>query len=271
MENDENKDLLLEEISEYYSSEATDDDIIAEQPENEPEPKIITANHTDDEEDEQPEDSENTDEYDESDNNADCSGNSKMFFIISAAVALSVLLSVFFAGILSYKDEEDINYRFSHIQTSSKKYSNAQERINLVNDEITALEDEIAEKQAELNTITEYESNTGTIKSKQNSLSAELKELQNTVKNKEKVLSDLENSIKKKMPSIITLTPGLYTVGENLFSGSYNAVGDGSIVVSSANGGAILNTSLTSDAVSFTLEDGNIVKLETKAVFNRIQ
>ena len=85
------------------------------------------------------------------------------------------------------------------------------------------------------------------------------------------MLSDLENSIKKKMPSIITLTPGLYTVGENLFSGSYNAVGDGSIVVSSANGGAILNTSLTSDAVSFTLEDGNIVKLETKAVFNRIQ
>ena len=118
MENDENKDLLLEEISEYYSSEATDDDIIAEQPENEPEPKIITANHTDDE-DEQPEDAENTDEYDESDNNADCSGNSKMFFIVSAAVALSVLLSVFFAGILSYKDEEDINYRFSHIQTSS--------------------------------------------------------------------------------------------------------------------------------------------------------
>ena len=119
--------------------------------------------------------------------------------------------------------------------------------------------------------INEYESNTGTIKSKQSALDSELKELNSSVKNKEKVLSDLENSASRKIPSMVTLTPGLYTVGENLFSGNYNAMGDGAIVVSSSNGGAKINTTLTSDAVSFTLEDGDIVKLETKAVFSRVQ
>lgn len=274
MENEENKDLLAEEISEYYKNIPDDtfpDGCIEEKTieQSNTSMPIVTPNP------------DTADEFAVSENDKENieddtflteeKQNSKMFFIVSAAIAAAVLLSVFFAGILSYKDEEDVNYKFSHMQTSSKKYANAQERINLINEEITELEDEIAEKQTELNTITEYESNTGEIKSKQNVLNANLKELQNTEKNKEKQLSDLESSVKSKIPTMITLTPGLYTVGENLISGNYNAVGDGAIVVSSASGGAKINTSLNSDAISFTLENGDIIKLETKAVFSRIQ
>ncbi len=277
MEKDNDKDLLYEEIADYYSNSDEEDKELPIADEDIPsaDEDIAPADEKNKAEEtiEIPQQTSNTEVSDEDDDEEDApqKPNDKTFFIISAAVALSVLLSVFFAGILSYKSEEDINYRFSRIQTTSKKYSRAQEKINLTNDEITALEDEIAEKQSELNTITEYESNTGTIKSKQSALDSELKELNSSVKNKEKVLSDLENSASRKIPSMVTLTPGLYTVGENLFSGNYNAMGDGAIVVSSSNGGAKINTTLTSDAVSFTLEDGDIVKLETKAVFSRVQ
>lgn len=278
MEKDNDKDLLYEEIADYYSNSDEEDEELPIADEDIPsaDEDIAPADEENKAEEtiESPQQTSNTEvSYEDEDEEDDTpqKPNDKMFFIISAAVALSVLLSVFFAGILSYKSEEDINYRFSRIQTTSKKYSRAQEKINLTNDEITALEDEIAEKQSELNTITEYESNTGTIKSKQSALDSELKELNSSVKNKEKVLSDLENSVSRKIPSMVTLTPGLYTVGENLFSGNYNAMGDGAIVVSSSNGGAKINTTLTSDAVSFTLDDGDIVKLGTKAVFSRIQ
>lgn len=280
MENND-KELLEDEISEYYNRKESEelsgyyDDMTPEYtplPNDKPnEPIIISVNHSDAPIEEPTAEQSKDEETEETDDESDHKANDKSFFNISAAVSVAVLLSVFFAGILSYKDEEDINYKFSHVQTSSKKYSNAQERINLVNGEITELEDEIAEKQTELNTITEYESNTGEIKSKQNVLNAELKDWQNAVSAKEKTLAELDKNIKKKLPSMITLSPGLYTVGENIFSGNYNAVGDGSIVVSSANGGAKINTSLTSEASSFSLDDGDIIKLETKAVFNKIQ
>lgn len=275
MENENEKDFLLEEISDYYSKEPdfTEEEMkLSAENEVEFEPSVPTAPPPvpkPAEENSVAHDEEENEEIDE-ENTEETAPNNKMFYILSAAIAFSVLLSVFLAGILCYKNEEDVNFRFSHIQTTSNKYSNAQEKINLVNEEISVLEDELTETQSELNTLTEYESNTGVIKSKQNVLKDELDDLNDTVTKKEKALSDIENSIKKKLPTMVTLTPGLYTVGENLFSGNYSAVGDGAILISSSSGSAIVNTTLTSEEVSFTLNDGDIVKLGTKAVFNRI-
>lgn len=271
MENGKDKDFILEEISEYYSKEP---DFTEEE--------AAIASKTEDCSPTAPthvQNTENTGVTGEtaseniSESNAQPSSdapNDKLFYILSAAIAFSVLLSVFLTGILCYKNEEDINFKFSHMQSTSSKYAGAQEKINLTNEEISVLEDELSEIRSELNTITEYESNTGVIKSKQNVLKTELDDLNSTITSKEKALSDIENSIRKKLPSMLTLTPGLYTVGENLLSGSYSAVGDGAIVVSSSAGSAIVNTMLTSEAASFTLNDGDIVKLGTKAVFNRI-
>lgn len=275
MENEKEKDFLLEEISDYYSQEPdfTEEEMkLSAENEIEFEPSVQPASPPVQKTPEENADIKEEEEREELDEAFDeeAAPNDKMFYILTAAIAFSVLLSVFLVGILRYKSEEDVNFRFSHIQTSSNKYSNAQERINLVNEEISALEDELTETQSELNTLTEYESNTGVIKSKQNVLKDELDTLNDTAKKKEQALSDIENSIKKKLPTMVTLTPGLYTVGENIFSGNYSAVGEGAILISSSTGSAIVNTTLTSEAVSFTLNNGDIVKLGTKAVFNRI-
>ena len=194
-----------------------------------------------------------------------------IFFIVPAAAAFIVLLCVFFAGIFSNKAEEDINFELAKIRDTSQKYAEAQKNINDGNSAIEDLNKEISEKQAELNTITEYESNTGELKSKLNVLNDEMNDLNNEISSREESISDLDSSISKKSSLPFNLTPGVYTAGKNVITGSFNVTGDGILTVSTSDGSLKINTVLTSEPFTCQLNDGDILKLETNAAFVSVQ
>lgn len=190
-----------------------------------------------------------------------------LFFSLTSAASLVILAVVFFIGASVYKAEEDINFELAHIRDSSEQYEDAQKRIEDANEDIQKLSSEIEEKQAELNTITEYESNTGELKSRLNVLTEEMNDLNEDISSREKTITELDSSIAKKSVTTCTLSPGIYIVGKNINAGQYNAVGNGILTSAGADGNLKINTVLTSEPFTCSFDDGDTVKLETKATF----
>lgn len=193
--------------------------------------------------------------------------NNILFFSITTAVSMIILAVVFFAGASVYKAEEDINFELAHMRDSSARYEDAKKRIEDTDEAIQQLNAEIEEKQTELNTLTEYESDTGEIKSRLNVLTEEMNDLNEDIKKREKTITELDSSIAKKSLITCTLSPGIYIVGKNINAGQYNAVGDGIFTTAGADGGLKINTVLTTEPFTCSLDDGDTVKLETTAKF----
>lgn len=250
-----------EEIADYYSN--LDDDLsLAEEDED-----ILPAAESEPiPEKKQPEPQKETAADETSDETAEEKNPNIPFFIITGAVSAIVLALFFFLGSMSHKYEEDINFELAKQREKNSSYAEVKKETEDNQNAISELTAENEELQKELNTITDYESDTGEVKSNINVLKEKLDDINKEISDKKKNSESLDAKIKQKTKSF-SLTPGIYTAGENVYTGSFAVTGDGSFTVTSSDGNLKTNTMLGDDDFQCTLEDGDIVKLETSATF----
>lgn len=197
--------------------------------------------------------------------------SNKKFILFTACVSVIFLVAAFVWGFFIPKAEEDVNFALAHMYDSSKKYTDAQERIKTIKSEMETVQKEIETHRNSIMTITDFESNTGELKSQLAVLTDELNELLEEVEKKQKESAGLDKSIADKSHVTYALNPGIYTVGENINEGSYNINGKGILSVSDADGKLKVNTTLSGNDFSTILYEGDIVKLETKASFTPLE
>lgn len=250
-----------EEIADYYSN--LDDDLsLTEEDED-----ILPAAESEPiQEKKQPEPQKETAADETSDETAEEKNPNITFFIITGAISAVVLALFFFLGSMSHKYEEDINFELAKQREKNSSYAEVKKETEDNQNAISELTSENEELQKELNTITDYESDTGEIKSNINVLKDKLDDINKEISDKKKKSESFDAKIKQKTKSF-SLTPGIYTAGENVYTGSFTVTGDGSFTVTSSDANLKTNTMLGDDDFQCTLEDGDIVKLETTATF----
>lgn len=258
MTDKENPGISLDEIAEYYRDK--NDDIASSYSVDEPTDEIAHKEET-----------EHIFVNEESHNTPfETKKKNIKFFSISGGIALVILLVIFIAGFATPKAEEDVNFALAQMYKSSPKYIDAQNKIKALEEEKENIKKQIETNQSSLITITDFESNTGELKTKLKVLTDELEGLNKEIEIHKKNIDKIEKNIDTKSNVTYTLTPGIYTVGENINANNYNVNGKGIISVSDSAGNLKVNTVLSGNDFSTELAIGDVIKLETKATFSPV-
>lgn len=176
-----------------------------------------------------------------------------VFIVISALViVLGFTVGFFVPHIGEYEDSHEIAAHDPDLREAKEK--NAE-----LNEETARLFAERAEKKATLKSIENYD---GEGKTELDDLTSELNELNSRIEEKKK-----EADTDTEADGSITLSPGIYTVGKHIPSGSYYVSGGGSLVVSDQSGNKI-NSPLSKEAAEYELSDGDTVKIEASVKFD---
>lgn len=181
------------------------------------------------------------------------------------AASLSVLIfAAFTTGILVPKSINVIDRRLNSLHSSDKTYLEKQTAYDEAQNEEKRLQTSHDQKKAELEKLNNAQNNLDKLSQKNSELENEKNELQDEVNLKQKTLNALDISLNSQIRSSVTLSSGRYTVGENISEGKYTIMGTGSIVISTS-GTARVNKALKSDGESFTLKNGDIIKIDGSA------
>ena len=258
MTDKENSEISLDEIAEYYRDK--DDDITlsysVDEPTDEAAPKeeiqhILTDEETDS-------------------TSFDTKRQRIKFFYISGTVSLVILLAIFIVGFATPKAEEDVNFALANMYNTSTKYIDMQTKIKNLEEEKENIKKQIEINQTSLITITDFQSNTGELKTRLKLLTDELEGLNKEIEIHKKNIDKIEKNIAAKNSVTYTLTPGVYTVGENVNANKYNINGKGIISVSDSAGNLKVNTVLSGNIFLAELALGDVIKLETIATFSPV-
>lgn len=186
------------------------------------------------------------------------------YIIISAVLAAFILTASFFAGFFIPKPIAAVNMKLSSYEKKNREYIEASDAYTSAEKEIEALNSKLTEAQENLDDFNQSRDSLDKITEKNDELQSQKEQIQNEISAKKAVLDTLNPAVAKSINSTVTLASGRYTVGENLVSGSYNVMGTGSIVIS-GGGKARVNKALKSDGEKFTLNDGDIIKIDGNA------
>ncbi len=191
-----------------------------------------------------------------------------LYITIAAVASASVIMVGAITGFLLPKDGGLVSDRAEMLKTSEQKYIDAveeNEKLNRRIDELTAQKEEL---NSELNAIIDYETARDSAKKDMNDVSAQVEALGKQIEEKQNQIKELDAKI-LDMGGKVTLSPGMYTVGKQISAGEYYVKGDGSLLVSDSQSKLKINTRLTEEApYTCRLTEGDVIKLETEAVFN---
>lgn len=186
------------------------------------------------------------------------------YIITAAAAAVLIAASAFFAGFLIPKPIAAVNMKLSSYEKKNSEYIDASDAYTAVEKEVNKLNSRLTEAQEQLDDFNQSRDSLDKITEKNNQLQAQKEQLQNEISAKKAVLDTLSPKAAKSVNSTVTLSSGRYTAGENFVSGTYVIMGTGSIAISS-DGKARVNKALKSDGEKFTLNDGDILKIDGNA------
>lgn len=189
---------------------------------------------------------------------------SKRFIIVTAVASLILIIAVAIVGFCVPKSNNVIASHLEKLRTTDSQYVTSFESVSNLSDEIKRLNDNLTEKKSNLEEFTTSQNVLDKINDENDKLEQEQSDLQAEVNKKQSEVDRLEKQEKASSQATVTLSSGTYTVGENVKSGKFTVTGTGSITISS-NGKAKVNTTLTSDGKEYTLNDGDIIKIQGKA------
>lgn len=186
------------------------------------------------------------------------------YIITAAAAAVLIAAASFFAGFFIPKPIAAVNMKLSHYEKKNSEYIDASNAYTSAEKEVNELNSRLTEAQEQLDDFNQSRGSLDKITEKNNQLQSQKEQLQNEISAKRAVLDTLNPKAEKSVNSTVTLSSGRYTAGENFVSGGYVIMGTGSIVISSG-GKARVNKALKSDGEKFTLNDGDILKIDGNA------
>lgn len=191
---------------------------------------------------------------------------SPRFIKISCAVCACVLIIAAALGVIIPKSDSVIEYSLSTLREKDKTYLAAKESSDNALQEIEQLNTRLSDDEKSLEEFKQSQDNLDKISQSNDELQAERDSLQSEVSSKQKQLDELNSSINANANKSVTFTSGRYTVGTNIAAGKYTVTGTGSIVISNS-GTARVNKTLKSDGESFTLSNGDVIKIDGSARF----
>lgn len=186
------------------------------------------------------------------------------YIIISLALAVLVLTASFFAGFFIPKPIAAVNMKLNAYEKKNNEYIDASGAYTDAKKDVDELNSRLTEAQESLDDFNQSRDSLDKITEKNNELQSQKEQLQNEISAKKAVLDMLNPKAAQSVNSTVTLSSGRYTVGENFVSGGYIVMGTGSIVIST-DGKARVNKALKSDGEKFTLNDGDILKIDGSA------
>lgn len=188
------------------------------------------------------------------------------FIKISCMICAGIILISLGLGFIIPKSDNAVSKSLEALRRSNKSYLSAKNDYDTVSSELAKLNKELEDKQQSMNDIDKTQSSLDKITQENDELSKEAEALQNEVDTKQQTLDSLEKSSESYDKTSIVWSSGTYTAGKNISPGKYTVTGSGSIVISNS-GNARVNTKLKSDGASYTLLDGDIIKIDGNAKF----
>lgn len=194
--------------------------------------------------------------------------NKSKLNIITYISAFILVLASFAFGLLSDVSEEKVKEEAQKMRTGSSAYSFAAEKGKELENSIKELTSSVSDKQAELKTLNDFAENSGELAEELQNAQNDLDNANSSNKDKENTLNGLNFEVTSKLSQTISLNPGIYIVGKNIYPGTYKISGSGAVSIASAGEVSKINTSLSSgNPISCKLEDKDTIKLETTATF----
>lgn len=194
--------------------------------------------------------------------------DSRLYRYAAVITAAVVIAAAFFAGFLIPKPIGAVTMRLNAYEKKDREYLDALNAYDKSEQEVKMLNDELSEKQTELEKFNGSRGSLDKITERITELQTQKEQLQNEISAKRAVLDTLTPKAEGALNSTVTLSSGRYTVGENIIAGTYMITGTGSIVIS-AGGKARVNKAIKSGGEEFTLSDGEIIKIDGSARLTR--
>ncbi len=196
-------------------------------------------------------------------------GGSLIFYAACTFVAAAFLCTSFYLGAGKTADSEETQRVLELMSASDAEYAAALEENEALSAELSELSSRRLELRELASSVGDYEE---TKKSLEERLAAAKADFQS--KNDELYSLNQEIAALKSQDGkyTVTLTPGVYAVGENLPAGTYNITGEGSIIGATAAGETKINMQLSPDeANSAELRSGYTVKINRTTTFTLSQ
>lgn len=169
-------------------------------------------------------------------------------------------------GLILPKSDSIVLSRMESMSGRNKEYISAKTEYDKKERELEELREDLAEKQRQVGDFDVSQNGLESITAENAALEEEIKKLDAEVASKQQKLEDLEAAASLSGRTSVVWSSGTYTVGKDLAAGTYIVNGSGSIVISNS-GKAIENTKLKSDGKEYTLNAGDIVKINGSAKF----
>lgn len=192
-------------------------------------------------------------------------GVSSRLVKVSAIVGAAVIIMSLTAGYFLPKSDGLATAYFERLQKRDKLYLSVKEENNSAAAELKELNENLQEKQKETESLQTSQSNLGKMKSENEALTAQYEALQTEIAEKEKKLASVTEALDSARGNI-TLGEGTFTVGEQISSGKYSVTGSGNIVISHG-GTSRVNETLKADGKSYTLNNGDVLRIKGQAHF----
>lgn len=189
--------------------------------------------------------------------------------MVYAATAAAVVIVGFFAGRLFLPvDEAAVNERREAVMETDKAYLAAVAEGKLLNHKIDELNSDNERIESTFDDVIEYQKQYDKLKSEHDKISGELASARKQLEETRAEYSKTKTALNKLRSEKLTLSPGIYTVGKQLFEGTYYVTGGGSLLVAGADKQLKLNELLDRlEPYEYELEDGDTLKLSGAAVF----
>ncbi len=190
---------------------------------------------------------------------------SPSFIKISSMICAGIIFVALGLGFIIPKSDSALSSSLENLRETDTSYLNAKGEYDSISKEILSLTKELETKQENMNNMDKTQDSLDKIIQENDSLSKEKETLQNEINSKQRTLDNLEKSTSTEKSSIMW-SSGTYKVGKNIAEGKYTVTGTGSIVIANS-GNARVNTRLKSDGASYTLLDGDTIKIDGSAKF----
>lgn len=187
--------------------------------------------------------------------------------LVSVSAAVIIMIGAL-TGFLIPGDDALVSEKRELLKTSNQDYINALNENTKLSKRVEELNGEKSKAGSELEKITDYETAKNSSEQDINDVSRQLDELQKQIDEKQSEIDNLDYKI-RDMGGKVTLSPGMYTVGKHISAGEYSVKGNGSLLVSDSQNKLKINARLSeNENYTCRLSEGDIMKLETEAVFD---
>lgn len=191
----------------------------------------------------------------------------KLYALSAAAVLLIALIGFLLGRFILPVSDEVAEKRLSEVRDASKEYNLAKSDNATLTAGIDSLEESNENIEKVFDSVIEYQKEYDNLQEEKGKKQAELDALNSDYEQLKSGYDKLQSKMSELKGQTVTLTPGMYTVGENIPEGNYSATGNGSLLIADSGNTLKINTILDDVEFLCSLNNGDIIKLETQAEF----